>query len=173
MMLASDDNTLAENKVLILYLLNKINKKMTNDALYRAVLSVEEMNYFYFQQFLLDLIENKYIIYHENDLTYEMTDIGKKTLELVDDILPGIKKLKIDTTLEGNMEVVQNKQSITSEFVSTSEAGFLVKCKIIENNQKIFEVQIQASTVEEAKRISNKWEKNAEEIFPKMIELFN
>lgn len=173
MMLASDDNTLAENKVLILYLLNKINKKMTNDALYRMVLSVEEMNYFYFQQFLLDLIENKYIVHHEDDLTYEMTEVGKKTLELVDDILPGIKKLKIDTTLEGHVEEVQNKQCVTSEFVSTNEAGFLVKCKIIENNQKIFEIQIQAPTVEEAKNISNKWENGAEEIFPKVLELFS
>jgi len=173
MMLTSDDNTLAENKVLILYLLNKINKKITNDALYRVVLSVEDMNYFYFQQFLLDLIENKYIVYHQEDSTYEMTEVGEKTLELVDDILPGIKKLKIDTTLEGRTEEVTNKQSITSEFVSTSEDGFLVKCKIIENNQKIFEVQIQAPTVEEAKKISNKWEENAGEIFPKMLELFN
>ena len=173
MMLASDDNVLAENKVLILYLLNKLDRRMTNDALYRVVLSVEEMNYFYFQQFLLDLIENKYIVYHEDDTTYEMTDIGKKTLELVDDILPGIKKLKIETALEGRTQEVESKQSITSEFVSTSEAGFLVKCKIIENNQKIFEVQIQAPTVDEAKRISDKWENNAEEIFPKMIELFN
>ena len=45
--------------------------------------------------------------------------------------------------------------------------------QIIENNQKIFEVQIQAATVEEAKRISSKWQENAEEIFPKMLELFN
>ena len=173
MMLASDDNVLAENKVLILYLLNKLDKRMTNDTLYRVVLSVEEMNYFYFQQFLLDLIENKYIVCHEDDSTYEMTDIGKKTLELVDDILPGIKKLKIDTALEGKIDDPQNKQAIISEFVSTSEAGFLVKCKIIENNQKIFEVQIQAPTVDEAKKISDKWENGAEEIFPKVLELFN
>ena len=55
MKLASDDETLAENKVLILYALNKANKPLTNDVLYKIVLAAANMNYFYFQQFMLDL----------------------------------------------------------------------------------------------------------------------
>lgn len=61
MKLASDNETLAENKVLILYILNKIDRPINNDELLQLVLSIEDMNYFYFQQFLLDLLENKYI----------------------------------------------------------------------------------------------------------------
>ena len=34
-MLTSDSETLAENKVLILYILNKVNKPITNDSLYK------------------------------------------------------------------------------------------------------------------------------------------
>ena len=59
--LAQDSEVLAKNKVLILYILNKINEPITNDSLLRLVLNVMDMNYFYFQQFLLDLLENKYI----------------------------------------------------------------------------------------------------------------
>ena len=57
MKLTSDDETLAENKVLILYILNKIGKAISNDALLNLVLAVTDMNYFYFQQFLLDLLK--------------------------------------------------------------------------------------------------------------------
>ena len=59
--LASDDETLAENKVLILYVLEKANKALTNDVLYKIVLESVNMNYFYFQQFTLDLINVGYI----------------------------------------------------------------------------------------------------------------
>ena len=59
--LASDDETLAENKVLILYVLEKANKPLTNDVLYRIVIAAANMNYFYFQQFMLDLINVGYI----------------------------------------------------------------------------------------------------------------
>ena len=57
--LGADNETLAENKVLILYLLSIIDKPINNDSLYRLVLSIQDMNYFYFQQFLLDLIEDR------------------------------------------------------------------------------------------------------------------
>ncbi len=65
-MLTSDSEALAENKVLILYILDKVNKPLTNDSLYKLVLSALDMNYFYFQQFLLDLIETKFVVnYHK------------------------------------------------------------------------------------------------------------
>lgn len=75
MKLTSDNETLAENKALILYILDKVSKPITNVALLELVLSIENMNYFYFQQFLLDLIENQYIInYEKNSETfYELT----------------------------------------------------------------------------------------------------
>ena len=39
---------LAENKVLILYILNQVHKPITNDNLYKLVLTAIDMNYFYF-----------------------------------------------------------------------------------------------------------------------------
>lgn len=59
MKLGADNETLAENRVLILYLLSLLEKPINNDSLYRLVLSIQDMNYFYFQQFLLDLQENR------------------------------------------------------------------------------------------------------------------
>ena len=61
MKLTQDGELLAENKVLILYILDTVEKPVTNDALLELVLSIQDINYFYFQQFLLDLLENQYI----------------------------------------------------------------------------------------------------------------
>ena len=98
MKLTSDSETLAENKVLILYVLNNINKPITSDALYNLITSSIELNYFYFQQFLLDLIDLKYVVRYKKETqdVYELTEAGKNTLNLTLDILPGIKKIKID-----------------------------------------------------------------------------
>ena len=99
--LASDDETLAENKVLILYVLEKANKPLTNDVLYKIVLAAVDMNYFYFQQFMLDLINVGYIFsFQKEDQTlYQITDSGKTTLDLTLDLLHGIIKLREDTML--------------------------------------------------------------------------
>lgn len=96
MKLGADNQTLAENKVLILYLLSIVNKPINNDELYRLVLSIQDMNYFYFQQFLLDLKDDKYIIGYEKNNTevYEITENGTKTLNLTIDMLPRDNKTK-------------------------------------------------------------------------------
>lgn len=80
MKLGADNETLAENRVLILYILSLLEEAINNNALYKLVLSIQDMNYFYFQQFLLDLEENKYIVNYEKDdgTVYEITENRKK-----------------------------------------------------------------------------------------------
>lgn len=168
MKLNENDETLAENKVIILYVLNKLNKPIDNDSLLKLILSIKEMNYFYFQQFLLDLLDNKYIIgYTEDEKTmYKITDKGIETLSLTDDILPGILKLQIDNALNENVNDVQYDEHAVSEFTPRNENEFLVTCKIVQNNITIFEVKLQANSVKDAKFISEKWEKHHDEIYP-------
>lgn len=168
MKLNEDSEILAENKVLLLYILNKLDKPIDNDNLLKLTLSIKEMNYFYFQQFLLDLLENKYIIgYTEDEKTmYKITDLGKETLLLTDDILPGIMKLQIDNALNEEVDDVQYKDHAFSEFIPKNEHEFIVNCKLVKNNVTIFEVKLQASSSEEAKHIAEKWENNYEEIYP-------
>jgi predicted transcriptional regulator len=173
MKLTEDSETLAENKVLILYILNKLDKPINNESLLKLVLSIQEMNYFYFQQFLLDLLENKYIIgYTKEDKTmYKITDAGRETLSLTDDLLPGIMKLKIDNALKVEVNEVQNLNHVVSEFIPRNENEFIVKCKLIQNNITVFELNLQANSREEAKYIAEKWEKEHDEIYPIILEL--
>lgn len=168
MKLNEESEILAENKVIILYVLNKLNKPIDNDSLLKLILSIKEMNYFYFQQFLLDLLENNYIIgYTEEDKTmYKITDAGIETLSLTNDILPGILKLQIDNALKENVSDVQYDEHAVSEFMPRNENEFLVTCKLMQNNMTIFEVKLQAGSVEDAKFISEKWEKHYDEIYP-------
>ena len=175
MKLTSDNETLAQNKVLILYILNTVNKPVNNDELLKLVLSITDMNYFYFQQFLLDLIENKYIEnYHPEDSSeslYRITNSGIEALNLTQELVPGIIKLKVDQTIKGELETIEEEVSITSEFIPYSEKEFTVKCKVIENNKTIFEVSTFASSREQAKYISDNWKENAINIYPKVIDL--
>ncbi len=172
MKINSDNETLAENKVLILYILNKVHKPITNDNLYKLVLSAIDMNYFYFQQFLLDLISAKFIVNYqkEDQIVYELTPHGKNTLDLTLDILPGIIKLKADTNLKPVLDNIENEHSIIAEFTPKSEDNYIVNCKIVENNETVFEIKTFAGSRDEAKKIVDNWKNNAEQIYPKLLE---
>ncbi len=171
MKLTSDNESLAENKVLLLYILNKIGKPISNEALLNLVLSITDMNYFYFQQFLLDLLENGYIInYHKDDHSfYDITDFGKETLELTQDIIPGIIKLRVDSNFKNEMENFEEEHSVIAEYIPKSENYFTVTCKIIEHNDTIFEVKTFAGSREQAKDIVDNWNAHADIIYPQIL----
>ena len=173
MKITSDDETLAENKVLILYILEKANKALTNDVLYKIVLEAVNMNYFYFQQFILDLINVGYVFsfQKEEQTLYSITDSGKRTLDLTLDLLPGIIKLKADTNLKPILDTAEEEQSIVAEYTPLSENNYTIICKVVENNETVFEVKTFAGSREQAKDIVDNWQNNASEIYPKILEI--
>lgn len=174
MKLASDNETLAENKALILYLLNKVNKPLENTAFYKLLLTFEDMNYFYFQQFLIDLMENKYIlkgISDKNETIYEMTDEGRQAISLVQDLIPGFTRFQIDNKFKEDLRSIEDEYSITADFIPESENSYTVVCKITENGKVTFEVKTFAGSREHAKSIVDNWKKNAVKLYPKMLKM--
>ena len=173
MKLTSNDETLAESKVLILYILSNIKRPISNNALYKIILSVFDMNYFYFQQFLLDLINSDFVLTYEQEEQhmYMITDKGTRTLELTEDILPGIIKLQVDTNLKYALDDVNEENSIIAEYTPINENYYNVTCKIMENNECLFEVKTFAGSREQAKQILDNWKRHAGVMYPDLLKI--
>ena len=127
MKLSSDNEILAENKALILYILDKINKPISNNALLQLVLSINNMNYFYFQQFLLDLLENKYIINYNNEFNENVYEI-EDSLSISADFIP-----HSETDYSVKCKIVENNRTL---FEITTFAGSREQAKKIADNWK-------------------------------------
>ena len=173
MKLAYDNDTLVENKALILYVLDKVGKPISNTALLKLITGINNMNYFYFQQFLLDLIETKYVIAYEKgkETIYELTDEGRQALDLVKDLIPGYLKFKADNNFKENLRKIENELSITADFTPNGENDYIVKCQITENNRTIFEIHTFATSRYHSKVIVDNWMHNADLIYPKILEI--
>jgi len=168
----SDNKTLAEDKILILYILQKAGKPLSHKELLELILAVADINYFYFQQFLSDLLEDNYITKCDNELElYQLTNEGKQSLELTLDLIPGIIKLKIDSKFKENFDDIQDKFSISAEYNPVSEKDWVVTCRIIENHADIFKIETHVGSGEQASTIVNNWNKNATEIYPEILNI--
>ncbi len=165
--------TLAENKVLILYILNLSNKDFKQDDLFKIISSINDINYFYFKQVLTDLIESNLVASYtkENETIIQITSQGKDSYNLTNDILPGLTKLKADNICAKEFSSIAENSSIISEFVPKNENEYTIKCKIIENNETIFEVKTFAGSRDRAKKIVDNWNNNAPSIYPKILNL--
>ena len=176
--MANQDNTtaLAENKVLILYILNKIPDGILEDGLYKIISSINDVNYFYFKEVLTDLLDSKLVgVYTKDDeiSVIKITSDGKKSLSLTLDVLPGLLKLKADNAFQEQIFSISNETSISSEFIPRNENDYIVKCKVVENNETIFEVKTFAGSRERAKKIVDNWNNNAAKIYPKILEILS
>lgn len=174
-MRSNSDNatTLAENKVLILYILNLINNDIRQDDLFKIITSINDINYFYFKQVLTDLIDSKLVGSHtkEEEQVIRITSEGKNAYILTKDVLPGIMKLKADNIFKKEFASIEEESSVIAEFIPKNENDYIIKCKIVENNETIFSVKTFAGSRERAKRIVDNWNENAKSIYPEILNL--
>ena len=164
---------LAENKVLILYLLNKLSDGIKNDNLYKIVSSANSINYFYFQELLTDLIETNLVgsFTKDEDTFVKITSEGQNSLSLTKSLLPGILKLKADNIFKEEVSNIAEESSIVTEYIPKDENNYTVKCKIVEKTETIFEISTFAGSRDRAKQISDNWKSNASNLYPKIINL--
>ena len=174
-MSSNSDNitTLAENKVLILYILYLLDKDIRQDDLFKIISSINDINYFYFKQIITDLIDSKLVGMYtkEEEQVIEITTEGKNAYLLTKDVLPGILKLKADNVFQREFSSIEDESSIIAEFIPKNENDYTVKCKIVENNETIFEVRTFAGSRDRAKQIVDNWNKNASSIYPKILNM--
>lgn len=176
-----DDNmnkSLAQDKVLILYVLSNVKTDVTESDIFKIISPVNNINYFYFKQILADLVDSKLVQTYTKDedayekqVLYKLTFDGQNSLNLTIDVLPGLLKLKIDNVLKNELNNIISEDSIVTEYIPENENSYTVKCKIVENNKTIFEVRTFAGSNEHAKFIADNWKENASVIYPKILEL--
>lgn len=172
------NKSLAQDKVLILYVLSNVKTDVTESDIFKIISPVNNINYFYFKQILADLVDSKLVQTYTKDedadekqVLYKLTFDGQNSLNLTIDVLPGLLKLKIDNVLKNELNNIISEDSILTEYIPENENSYTVKCKIVENNKTIFEVRTFAGSNEHAKFIADNWKENASVIYPKILEL--
>ena len=80
-------------------------------------------------------------------------------------------KLKAESTFKKEFSNIAEETSIIAEFIPKNENNYTVKCKIVENNETIFEVKTFAGSRERAKRLVDNWNANASKIYPEILNL--
>ena len=103
----------------------------------------------------------------------KITTEGKKALELTKSLLPGLLKLKADTIFKEENSNIVEESSVVTEFIPKDENNYTITCKIVEQNETIFEVSVYAASREKAKQISDNWKSNATTLYPQILELLS
>lgn len=166
---------LAENKLIILYLMNNANCKLSNLQILKLLYDFDGFNYYYFQHLLSDLVEKKYILsYKQNEeWLYEITPLGTEVLELTENMLPGIVKHKLNLITKSLLNDVKNELIVSAEYIPEDNDTFITKCKLSESHKPMFELNILCNTQAEAKKIAENWKSKANEYYNEITNMLS
>lgn len=162
---------LAENKLLLLYIIKSIKYPISNTQLTDIVLENSFINYFMLQQYISELISSEFLKYEEKDSkeVLILTIKGDRVLYFFKDRISINKLSLIDNYVLKKMESIKKELSISSDYTIDNNNSFLVNLKAMENNSIIIDLNINVPSKEEAKNICNKWKKNSSDIYNKII----
>ena len=164
---------LAQNKLIILYLLHNANCILSNMQILKLLYDFEGFNYYYFKHILSDLLEKNYIMSYkqEEEWLYQITPGGSEVLELTENMLPGIIKHKLDLIIRDLLQDIKNELTISAEYIPESNETFMTKCKISEDHKTLFEVNVLCTSQSQAKKIAENWKNNSSKYYNEIINI--
>ncbi|MDK2933353.1 MAG: hypothetical protein PWP27_1163 [Clostridiales bacterium] len=164
---------ITENKLIILFILNKINLPLTNTQITEIVMKDSLMNYFILQQYLSELVNAAQIkVYNkDNKQFYQLTAKGQQTLSYFENRIPFSIREKLLQTISNQKRHYKQSAEIISNYTPQAKSGYMVECKIIENGTSLMELKLSVGTKVEAKDICEHWNQNSEQIYSKIISI--
>jgi predicted transcriptional regulator len=164
---------MAEGKLLLLFLIDKVNTPVTNLQLVKFIIKNNLMNYFYFQQYLLELSEDKLLelIPNDGNDVYFLTDKGRQSLSFFANRIPLRPMYQIERLIPQFKRQIRTEISITSDFQQRHENEYMVHCKISESGFTLIDIKIAAGSKEDARSISDNWKSRPEDIYNEITKI--
>jgi predicted transcriptional regulator len=162
---------LAENKLILLYIIHNLESPVTNLLITKIILENKLMNYIFLQQYLDELCEGKFLMKIDSDekLSYSISPAGKQSLEYFTSLIPAGIKSRIDVALSDFKKHKKNEISIQSDFVAVNEHEYIANLKITEGNFTYIDLKMSVGSRNDAKKICNNWGKNSEKLYNKIL----
>lgn len=158
-----DFSELAESKLVIIYLLYKMNLPVSISYIQEFALDSECMDYFSLSKYLVELVEKRYISKNtENNKTvYSIEERGYKILNLFENLISIDIKEKIDNYVENNKKNLKRDLDIVAVYEQIHQNEFNVKCSAYENGESIMDISFKVSSKKYARKICDNWKKEA------------
>lgn len=162
----------AENKLIILYLINAIDIPFGSLQIIKFILENKLINYFLLRQSLNELCDGGFLLQHcsEGKTFYEITDSGRQALEYFSSRIPAGIRGRIDNALPEARERIKQETMIVADFTPESEDKYIVNCRVDEGSFRLLDMTLAVGSRNDAKLICENWKKNSQYIYAELIE---
>ena len=173
MKILSKELEIFDNKLIVLYILENAKVPLSITQILKYCEDFEDITYFDICTYLENLKVSNYIseAFNENTAMYAPTKLGSTTLHELLELVPGVDIYNLKKMISKNDVEIKTDYSIDTNIIPIKSDEYKVSCYIKDGNDEMVNITIYAGTKEQAKNISNNWNRNAEDIYVKLLDM--
>lgn len=163
---------LAENKLILLYIIINLEAPVTNLLITKIILENKIMNYIFLQQYLDELCDGKFTDKLEVDgkLCYKITPAGKQSLDFFLSLIPAGTKSRLDDALSQYKKQQKNETRVVADFEAVNENEYITSLKICEGSFTYIDLKLTVGSRNDARKICSNWAAASEKLYRKILE---
>ncbi len=168
----ANNESIVENKLLVLYLIDKMDLPLSRSQITEFVRESEFMDYFTLQQTLSDMVDEGYLekSSDNNSTRYTITGEGLTMLEYFERHLPLYIRTRINKYVYDNFNSVKRDYEITANYFPDNENNeYIVKCGVYEDERVLMEINVSVVSKEQARVIISNWKNNVNTLYVKLL----
>lgn len=154
-------------KLIILYMLDKVDFPLTTAQISEFILDKGYTTYFKLQQALAELADAELVreeVTHNRTL-YHITEDGTQTIEFFHNKISKPIQEDIHLFFEEKKYELKNETSVKSDYYRNTAGEYSVRCQVLENQEPLIDLTLSVPTENEAKSIINNWNKKNQEVY--------
>lgn len=164
---------LTQYKLIILYMLEKVDFPLTNTQISDFILEKEYTSYFTLQQTINELISAELIRTESthNNTYYHITPAGRETLSYFPDKVSDAIKQDVISYFEANSLEMKKDVHILADYYKTTNQGYAARCQIKDKETPLIDLTIRAGSKEQAEAICQNWRMQNEDVYAYLMDI--
>ena len=163
--------TMALYKLLILYLLDRVDFPMTNAQICEFILEKGYTNYFKLQEVLREMQDCGYLQAETtyNRTLYHLTEEGRTTLHYFKSHLSPAIREDVDAYLQEKAYSLKQEVAVRADFYRNEQHLYEVHLQLLEEGASLLELRLTVPTETEARAMTDGWNKGYQEIYKSLL----
>ena len=152
-------------------MLDRVDFPLSNSQISDFMLNKEYTTYFKLQQALSELIDAGFIQEEpvRNRTLYNLTEDGASTIGLFRKNISHAIRQDVNDYLREKQYELKNEVSVKADYYRNTNQEYSVHCRVMENTLPLIDLTITVPSEEEAKTVSNNWQKKSQEIYAQIM----
>lgn len=154
-------------KLIILFMLEKVDFPLTNSQISEFILDRGYTNYFHLQQALAEMLDTNLVESEtvRNATHFHITDNGRQTIGFFEkEISEDIKK-EIVEYMKANAYTLRNEVSTIADYYREAADEYVVRCQVKEKHSRLIDLTLSVPGEEEAQAICSNWREKSQDVY--------